>query len=183
MENGESSYRRFIEGDKNAFDDILNIYKNNLIFFINQYVHNLTIAEDIAIDTFIELIIHKHRYNFKVSLKTYIFMIGRCKSLDYLKHQKIIDIVSVDDIEKELVDYNLLEDEILANEQKRTLNNAINELPNDMRIAIHLVYFENMTYEETAKIMKKSCKQVDNLLYRAKNALRSIIGTQGGMLI
>ncbi|MBR2220459.1 MAG: hypothetical protein IJ974_05730, partial [Phascolarctobacterium sp.] len=39
-----------------------------------------------------------------------------------------------------------------------------------------LIYFEEMTYEEAAKVMKKNRKQVDNLLYRAKKELRIILG-------
>jgi RNA polymerase sigma-70 factor (ECF subfamily) len=41
-----------------------------------------------------------------------------------------------------------------------------------MRTAVHLVYFEGFSYEETAMAMKVSRKKVDNLLYRAKNSLK-----------
>ena len=41
---------------------------------------------------------------------------------------------------------------------------------------MHLVYFEELTYRETAQVMKKTEKQVDNLLYRAKTALRTQLG-------
>ena len=41
-----------------------------------------------------------------------------------------------------------------------------------MRTAVHLVSFEGLSYEEAAVVMKKSKKQVDNLLYRAKGLLR-----------
>lgn len=77
MKNGAGSYRRFLDGDESAFDDLLALYQENLIFFINRYVHNITVAEDLAADVFLDLIVHKHRYNFKTSLKTYLFMIGR----------------------------------------------------------------------------------------------------------
>ena len=41
-----------------------------------------------------------------------------------------------------------------------------------MRAAVHLVYFEELSYKETAGILKKSAKQVDNLLCRAKAAMQ-----------
>ncbi len=72
MDSGASSYRRFLDGDEQAFDQIMEAYKSNLIFFIDRYVHNMTVAEDIAIDAFTELLVHRHRYNFKVGLKTYL---------------------------------------------------------------------------------------------------------------
>ena len=52
------------------------------------------------------------------------------------------------------------------------ISEALAKLPEEMRSCIILVYFEDMTYEETAKIMKKSRKQIDNLLYRAKASLK-----------
>ena len=52
-------------------------------------------------------------------------------------------------------------------------------LPEDMRTAVYLVYFEDMTYREAAKVMKKNRKQIDNLLYRAKKELRNILEKDG----
>ena len=71
-----------------------------------------------------------------------------------------------------------LEEQVLRNEQKRRLHEAIAELPEDQQIAVHLVYFEERTYADTARIMKKSAKQVDNLLYRAKQTLRSLLSEE-----
>jgi RNA polymerase sigma-70 factor (ECF subfamily) len=46
------------------------------------------------------------------------------------------------------------------------------------RLAVHLVYFEQLSCEEAAKVLKKSRKQVYNLLYRAKNTLRAVLGEE-----
>ena len=85
MDNGESSYRRFLDGDNNAFGEVVDIYKDSLIFFINRYVHNFAVAEELAQDVFVELLLHKRRYNFKTSLKTYIFTIGRNLAVSYIR--------------------------------------------------------------------------------------------------
>ena len=45
-----------------------------------------------------------------------------------------------------------------------------------MRAAVHLVYLEEMSYAQAARVMQKSQKQIDNLLYRAKKGLRRILG-------
>jgi RNA polymerase sigma-70 factor (ECF subfamily) len=49
------------------------------------------------------------------------------------------------------------------------------KLPEDMQTALYLSYFEDMTYEEIARVMKKNKKQVDNLLYRGKERLRELL--------
>ena len=71
MDNGASSYRRFLDGDESAFNEIMEELFRSLVFFINGYVHDIHAAEDIAIDAFSDLVVHRHRYNFKVTLKTY----------------------------------------------------------------------------------------------------------------
>ena len=176
MDNGASSYRRFLDGDESAFDEIMKELFDNLVFFIDRYVHDIHAAEDIAIDAFSDLVVNRHRYNFKVTLKTYLFMLGRSRALNYIKHRKVIDFVELTEADKASSEQETLEEIVLADERKRVVNNALNALPDDMRVVIHLIYFEDMSYDEAAKVMKKNRKQVDNLLYRAKKELRIILG-------
>ncbi|MBE7092754.1 MAG: sigma-70 family RNA polymerase sigma factor [Clostridiales bacterium] len=183
MDYGASSYRRFLDGDESAFDEIMKDLFRGLVFFIDRYVHDTHAAEDIAIDTFSDLVVHRHRYNFKVTLKTYLYMVGRSRALDYIKHRKVIDIVELSEAQNLSNDGQTLEEMVLADQRKRAVNTAIAKLPEDMRVAVHLIYFEEMTYEEAAKVMKKNRKQVDNLLYRAKKELCIILGKDDELLL
>ena len=45
MDNGASSYRRFLEGDESAFDEIMKELFDGLVFFIDRYVHDIHAAE------------------------------------------------------------------------------------------------------------------------------------------
>ena len=183
MDNGASSYRRFLDGDESAFDEIMKELFDNLVFFIDRYVHDVHAAEDIAIDAFSDLVVNKHRYNFKVRLKTYLFMLGRSHALNYIKHRKVIDFAELTEADKVSSEQETLEEIVLADERKRVVNNALNALPDDMRVVIHLIYFEDLSYDEAAKVMKKNRKQIDNLLYRAKKELRIILGKDGELLL
>ena len=182
MDNGASSYRRFLDGDESAFDEIIKELFDGLKFFINRYVQDVHTAEDIAIDVFTELIVNKHKYNFKVSLKTYLYMLGRSRALNYLKHKKIITFTPLEESEY-LEDSKSLYDTVLQIEKKQIINNALRLLPDEMRAVIHLIYFEDLSYEQTAKILKKNRKQIDNLLYRAKGELRIILGKDGELIL
>lgn len=177
MDNGESSYRRYLDGEDAAFDQVQQAYFDSLTFFINRIVHNEAVAEDLAIDTMAELIVHKGRYRFGSSLKTYLFTMGRSKALDHLRRQKRITFIPLEDVPNQ-ASQGSLEKSFLQDQRARELNAAIRNLPEQMQIAIHLVYFEGLSYDEAAKVMKKSRKQIDNLLYRAKSALRSILGKE-----
>lgn len=183
MDNAASSYRRYLDGDENAFDSVMKELFDPLVFFIDRIVRDTAAAEDIAMDAFSDLIVHRHRYNFKVTLKTYLFMIGRSRALNYIKHRAKFPSVPLSDAEHLAADRALLEEKLLRDERKRIVSSALASLPEDMRTAVHLVYFEELSYDEAAKVMKKNRKQIDNLLYRAKNALRNAIGKEGALLL
>lgn len=179
MDNGEFYYRRFLDGDKDAFGQIIDIYRESLIFFINRTVNNLDTAEDIAADSFAELIIHKNRFNFKSSLKTYLFSIARNKAISHVRHFGKFKSMSIDDCAEMSDEYTAFERDIEKDEQKALVNKALGKLKDDYRTALHLVYFEELSYSDTAKIMKKSNKQIENLLYRARLALKNILEQEG----
>ncbi len=172
MDNGEDVYRRFLAGDESAFDDIFKEYRDSLTFFINRILADWDATEDIAIDVFTDVLVNPRRYNFRTSIKTYLFMIGKSKAIDYLRRKKKISAEMQPDSADKI---NNTYEEILLDEEKLTLNNALSVLPTDMRLAVHLIYFDELTYKEAAKIMKKTAKQVDNLVYRAKAKLRTVL--------
>ena len=178
MDNGASSYRRYLNGDEEAFGDIVKEYFDNLVFFIDGYVHDYAASEDIALDAFTQLVVNKKRYNFSVSLKTYLFMLGRSRALDYLKHKKKLHIVELSEAMETASPAPGPEVQLLETEQKRAVHRAMAQLPEEMRMVLHLVYFEQLSAEEAGKVLKKSRKSVYNLLYRAKNALRDILGKE-----
>ena len=182
MDTCASSYRRYLNGDGEAFDEIVKELFDPLVFFIDRMVGDTAAAEDIAIDAFTELIVHKHRYNFKVQLKTYLFMIGRSRALNYIKHRKRLAETELQEADH-ADDRQSLEEQFVRSERHRQLQEALQTLPEDMRIALHLVYFEELSYEDTAKVMKKTKKQVDNLLYRAKKALRTMLEKEGELFL
>ena len=183
MDNGASSYRRFLDGDEKAFDEIMAELFRGLVFFIDRFVHDTQAAEDIAIDVFSDLIVHKHRYNFKVTLKTYLYMLGRSRALDYIKRRRAVEFVELTAAQGLCDDGASLEEIVLADERKRTVNRALSSLSEDMRVVIHLIYFEEMTYDEAARVLKRNRKYVDNLLYRAKKELRITLGKEGEQLL
>ena len=183
MDNGASSYRRYLNGDEEAFREIVTEHFDSLTFFVNRYVNDYAAAEDIALDVFTQLVVNQHGYNFSVSLKTYLFIMGRSRALDYIKHRNKRKMVALTEASEITSGEPSLEEMLVADDRKRAVNDAMNQLSEEIRLAIHLVYFAQLTPDETAKVLKKSRKQVYNLLFRGKNALRTILGEEGVHLL
>ena len=76
-------------------------------------------------------------------------------------------------------EYASFEREIEKDEQKAMVNKALSALKDDYKTALHLVYFEELSYADAAKVMKKSPKQIENILYRARQSLRSELEKEG----
>lgn len=172
MDNGAEIFGRWLNGDNGAFDTIIDLYRVNLIYFINGYVHNETDAEDIASDVFCELIVHKNRYSERSSLKTYIYGIARHKALDFLRKKKVRFAFSLDEgFDTEASDDNT-EETVDKKEEYIQLYNAIKKLPSEYAEVLDLLYFKELSYAQARTVMKKSEKQMANLLYRAKASLR-----------
>ena len=77
MDNGASSYRRFLDGDDKGLVEIVGDYKDGLILYLNGYVNNIFIAEELTEDTFFRLITKKPRYSGKSTFKSWLYAIGR----------------------------------------------------------------------------------------------------------
>lgn len=179
MDSGASSYHRFLEGDESGLEEIVEMYSDNLIFFINGFVNNLTVAEDLMTETFLALIVKKAHFKGYSSFKTYLFKIGRNNALDYLRKQKRITVVPVDNTESEAADMDSIEVKILKDEQQRQLHNALQKINVDYREVLYLLYFEDMCNEDVAVVLRKNKKQVENLTYRAKQALKTTLKKEG----
>ena len=80
--------------------------------------------------------------------------------------------MSADYLGTEFADRKTLENTVLRNYQHAQLHNAMQTMHNDYRDVLHLVYFEDMSYVEVSAVLGKSSKQIKNLVYRAKQALR-----------
>lgn len=178
MDIGASSYRRFLDGDDNGFADIVKIYKDGLILFLNGYVCNLTVAEDLAEDTFFKLMVKKPRYAETGSFKSWLYAIGRNLTLNYLKHQSRHPQIAMEECKDQLQNESF-ERDYLRDEQKATVYKALEKLNPGYRSILLLLYIEDFSNREAAAVMKKSLRQIENLLYQAKRSLKSELEKEG----
>ena len=80
-------YNEFLLGNKQSFDQIVIRHKNSIIYFIQKYVKSIDIAEDLAQDVFVYILINKKNYKFEYSLKTYLYTIAKSKAINYIKRE------------------------------------------------------------------------------------------------
>ena len=178
MDNGASSYRRFLSGDREGLAEIVREYSDGLILYINSFVKNICVSEEIMEDVFVEIAMKKHKYSEKSSFKTWLYAVARYTAIDCLKRHSRISDIPVDDM-YELSDETDIEKDYIKDEQKIQLHRAISTLLPDYSQVLHLIYFEGFSYAEAAGIMRKSERQIKNLAYRAKQSLKTELEKEG----
>lgn len=173
----KEQYKLFLSGSNEAFENLVISYKDRLILFINRFVQNITIAEDIAQDVFVDIYVHKERYHFGVSFKTYLFTIGRNKAVDYIrKNRRLMFVDEYPDISNEEIG---LEEKVIKEEDKVMLYEAMKQLKKEYQTAITLIDFEDFTYAEAAKVLNKTDAQMKILIHRARKCLSKVLKREG----
>jgi RNA polymerase sigma-70 factor (ECF subfamily) len=178
MDNGSSSYSRYLAGDDAAMGELVREYMDGLIIFLNSFTNNLSEAEDLMEETFFRLAYKKPRYTGKSSFKTWLYSIARNLAIDSLRKRKGISHVSVEDCTN-LSSSIDIEEQYINEERKVIIHRAISKLRDEYRQVVCLIYLEGFSNAETAIIMNKSNRQITNLLYQAKRALKVELEKEG----
>lgn len=176
---GANSYRRFLDGDDEAFVEIIRHYKDGLILYLNNFTHDLDTAEDLMEDTFVKIITKKPAYRPSACFKTWLFAIARNIARDWLRKQAKRQTLPIDEVVSELIAAEDLERQLLCTEEQLQLYRAFRRIRSDYAQVLYLIFFEGFHNSQAAVVMKKSTRQIENLLYRAKQALKSELEKDG----
>lgn len=177
MDNGAAGYRRFLDGDDRGIAEVVGEYKDGLILYLNCYTGNIHAAEELAEDTFFRLITKKPVFAGRSSFKSWLYAIGRHVALDWLRRRA--RLAPAEDMEALRGDEESLEAAFIGEESRIAVHRAMSALAPDYRRVLWLVYFEDFSNREAAVALKKNERQIRNLLYRAKQALRAELDREG----
>ena len=123
-------------------------------------------AEELMLDAFAEAAARTSAYAGRSSFRTWLFGIGRHLALRRLRGRRGQTAPKPEDAETSP------ETELLRGERDRQLYEALERLNPEYRQTLYLLYFEEMSCEDAARVMGKTRKQIYNLTERGKRALR-----------
>ncbi|NOT86010.1 MAG: RNA polymerase sigma factor RpoE [Methylococcaceae bacterium] len=172
---------RVQQGDKRAFDLLVIKYQHRLIQLVNRYVKDPSEAQDIAQEAFIKAYRALRDFRGDSAFYTWLYRIAINTAKNFLvaKARRSSDFeVDIDEAEQienapqlqgmDTPEQILLNDEILS-----MINTAIEELPEDMRMAIMMREIEGLSYEEIAQIMNCPIGTIRSRIFRAREAIDS----------
>lgn len=171
-----NNYYDYFNGNKDSFKKIIEKFSRPLYYFIISFVKDDFIADDILEDVFVALLIKKRTFKNESAFKSYLFATARNKSINYIKRNKLKYISLENNYKKDKTDP---QDAMEKQFNIEMIRLALKKLNCDYYAVIYLSFYEDLKNYEIAKIMKKSTKQVENLLYRAKIKIKNIIKEMG----
>lgn len=178
MDNGQN-YRRFLDGDDSGLVEIIREYKDGLILYLNGFVGNICLAEELTEDTFFKLVTKKPKFSGKSSFKTWLYAVAANEARDFLRRKAKHRHAPIEDYENSLSEQESMERSYIKEENKLTLHQVLSRLKPEYRQVLWLVYFEDFSNAEAAAVMKKNRRQIENLIYRAKQSLKAELTKEG----
>jgi len=163
--------------NKDAIEYLVNNYQKKVIKTAYYFIANMEDAEDLSQEVFLEIFKSISRYKRNASLYTWIYRITVNKSLDHLRRQKKRNIlqtvgsflrVSSDGTKRDDNTLTTVDTRNEDKEKRKILDNAVDSLPENQKIAFILNKYEEMAYKEIAEIMNLSLSSVESLIHRAK---------------
>ena len=167
-------------GDKRAFGLLVEKYQRKLTRLLSRYIRDAAEVEDVAQEAFIKAYRALPAFRGDSAFYTWLYRIGINTAKNHLAatgrraptstELEVEDAEALDDGEQ-LRDINTPESLLLSKEIAATVNGAMDELPEDLRMAIQLREMEGMSYEDIAKIMDCPIGTVRSRIYRAREAI------------
>ena len=179
MDTEAKRYRDFLDGDNDALTDLIRDHKDGLLFFLNSYVHDAVVAEELMQETFVRLYVKRPHFSGTSQFKTWLFGVGRNVAREYLRSTSAHPALPLD--HADMLEGTAYRPELSAeqNESSRLLFSALSHLTPQAQQILYLTYFENLSNRETAKVMKKSVNHIAVLLHRARQDLKAELMKEG----
>jgi RNA polymerase sigma-70 factor (ECF subfamily) len=175
-----SAMRRLREGEDLALNEIMERWQRRVTSYLLRFTGNETVAIDLAQETFVRVYQSRERYRPAAKFSTWLFAIASNLAREHfrwLRRHPTASLNEADEAERPLserVAANGLNPSEAAEkgEQRRAVREAVMSLPNDLREAVVLFEYEDMSHEQISEITGCSRKAVETRLYRARGILR-----------
>jgi RNA polymerase sigma-70 factor (ECF subfamily) len=170
-------------GDEASFELLLRKYRTPLVNFLYRMVRDTAVAEDLAQEVFLRVYRAREDYAPRAKFTTWMFRIATNLALNSVRdnrHRRMeismdqpADSGEEDARPLEVPDRApSVEQELLARSRAEMILRAIHSLPEKQRAAVLLHKYQELDYDEIARVLECSESALKSLLFRAYETLR-----------
>src|SRR3972149_4566013 len=168
---------RVQKGEKAAFNLLVLKYQSRIVNLVSRFVRNQADALDVTQEAFIKAYRALPNFRGESAFYTWLYRIGINTAKNYLvsmgRRPQTSNEIEVEDAENfeggdELRTMDTPETELMTKEIAKTVQLAIESLPEDLKTAIVLREIEGLSYEEIATMMDCPIGTVRSRIFRAR---------------
>ena len=171
--------RQVLAGNKSAFQHLQNKYVNIVSSLIRRMINDEDDVQDLTQDSFIKAYNALDSFQFQYSFSSWLYRIASNTCIDFLRKRRFKTVSINQPIDSSDDEYYMdirddsysADDQVLANERKQILHDAIDKLPENYREIIKLRHEEEMDYKEISNKLNLPLGTVKAHLFRARKML------------
>jgi RNA polymerase sigma-70 factor, ECF subfamily len=176
-------------GDKRAFELLVVKYQRKLVRLLSRFIRDTSEVEDVAQEAFIKAYRALPTFRGDSAFYTWLYRIGINTAKNYLvaagrraPTATGIDSEEAENIEEgdQLRDLNTPENQLMSRQIAETVNQTLEALPEELKMAITLREIDGLSYEEIAQIMNCPIGTVRSRIFRAREAIAEQLRPQLG---
>ncbi len=170
---------RVQRGDKNAFNLLVKKYQHKVANLVSRYVKNQSDVADVVQEAFIKAYRALPNFRGESAFYTWLYRIAVNSAKNHLvatgrkppSSDVEIDDAEIYDSGDALREQASPEKLLLTEEIKKIVFSTMEQLPEDLRVAINLRELEGLSYEEIAEVMGCPVGTVRSRIFRARDAI------------
>lgn len=150
----------------NEIEKIYEKYAIKIYKYIYAFSQNHELSEEILQETFYSAIKNVKNFKNESSIYTWLCTIAKNKWKDYLKRNKKIKFISLDD--EEITDNSVIEEKVYNKQKIIKLNQIIHKFNEETREVLILRLYANLSFKEIGKVFGNSEQWARTTFYRGK---------------
>lgn len=164
-------------GNRDAFELLVKKYQQKVFQSSMGFLHDEDEAADLTQDIFIKVYQQLDKFKGRSSFSTWLFRICVNMGTNHHRKQKIRQLLRPEDVTITLHSQSpgRADGDLLKQEQKKIIRQALQKLKASQRKAIILSHYQELTNAELAEVMGLSLKAAESLLFRARTRLQEIL--------
>src|SRR5271169_1423007 len=170
-------------GDEQSFELLLRKYRTPLVNFLYRMVRDTAVAEDLAQEVFLRVYRARQEYAPSAKFTTWMFRIATNLALNSVRDNRHRQMeISMDQTVETGEDEQRamevadkapnVEQQLVARSRAEMILKAIHALPEKQRAAVLLHKYQELDYDEIARVLECSESALKSLLFRAYETLR-----------
>ncbi len=163
------------EGNREAANMLYRRNRQRIAGYITRIMGRSRAVEDLTQDVFLQAITHADQYRPTAKVTTWLYRIATNLSLNYMKRADVKrQAAQPEDAPLEVVDRRseAPDQQMSLDEVRSRVNEALQSLPVNQRIALTLFEYEQCSYEQIAAVLETTVEAVRSLLGRARTTMR-----------